>query len=126
MTHGFERYRLWRRRQCTRISVRVGMEPRTRGRALEEPAGPAVGGASMAMKMTGEATLPADRSKGWAMLNDPAVLKACIPGCEALEKTGDNGFAAAVKTKIGPVRAAFKDQVDLLDRVPASIHGTSR
>src|SRR5260370_36153980 len=118
MTDGFERYRLWRRRKCMRIAVRVGMERRTRGRALEEPAGPAVGGASMAMKMTGEATLPADRSKVWAMLNDPAVLKACIPGCESLEKTGDNGFAAVVKTKIGPVSATFKGKVELSDLVP--------
>ena len=46
----------------------------------------------MAMTMTGEATLPAGRPKVWAMLNDPAVLKACIPGCQSLEKTSDNVF----------------------------------
>ncbi len=72
----------------------------------------------MAMSMTGEATLPADRPKVWAMLNDPAVLKACIPGCESLERTGDNGFAAVVKTKIGPVSATFKGKVELTDLVP--------
>ena len=70
------------------------------------------------MSMTGEATLPADRPKVWAMLNDPAVLKACIPGCESLEKTGDNGFAAVVKSKIGPVSATFKGKVELKDIVP--------
>jgi uncharacterized protein len=72
----------------------------------------------MAMTMTGEATLPAERPKVWALLNDPAVLKACIPGCQSLEKTGDNGFAAVVKAKIGPVAATFKGKVELSDIVP--------
>ena len=72
----------------------------------------------MAMTMTGEATLPADRPKVWALLNDPEVLKACIPGCESLERVGDNGFAAVVKTKIGPVSATFRGKVELSDIVP--------
>ena len=72
----------------------------------------------MAMTMTGEATLPAPRSAVWALLNDPAVLKASIPGCQSLEKTGDNGFAAVVKTKIGPVAATFKGKVELTDIMP--------
>ena len=72
----------------------------------------------MAMMMTGDVTLPADRPKIWAFLNDPEVLKACIPGCELLEKSGDNGFAAVVKTKIGPVSATFKGKVELSDLAP--------
>jgi carbon monoxide dehydrogenase subunit G len=72
----------------------------------------------MAMTMTGEVTLPAERPKVWALLNDPDVLKSAIPGCESLEKTGDNGFAAVVKTKIGPVSATFKGKVELSDIVP--------
>ena len=72
----------------------------------------------MAMTMTGEATLPAARPKVWALLNDPVVLKACIPGCESLEKTGDNGFAAVAKVKIGPMAATFKGKVELSDIVP--------
>ncbi len=72
----------------------------------------------MAMTMTGDVSLPADRPKVWALLNDPEVLKACIPGCELLEKTGDGGFAAVVKTKIGPVSATFKGKVELSDLVP--------
>jgi carbon monoxide dehydrogenase subunit G len=72
----------------------------------------------MAMTMNGEATLPAPRPKVWALLNDPAVLKACIPGCESLEKTGDNGFAAVAKIRIGPVAATFKGKVQLSDIVP--------
>ena len=67
----------------------------------------------MAMTMTGEVTLPADRSKVWAMLNDPAVLKACIPGCQSLDKTSDTSFAAVARIKIGPVGATFKGKVQL-------------
>jgi len=69
----------------------------------------------MAMTMTGEVTLPADRSRVWAMLNDPAVLKACIPGCQSLDKTSDTSFAAVAKIKIGPVGATFKGKVQLSD-----------
>jgi hypothetical protein len=72
----------------------------------------------MAMTMTGDVTLPAQRPKVWALLNDPEVLKACIPGCESLEKTGDNGFAAVVKTKIGPVSTTFRGKVELSDLAP--------
>jgi carbon monoxide dehydrogenase subunit G len=72
----------------------------------------------MAMTMTGEVTLPAERPKVWELLNDPEVLKSAIPGCQSLEKTGDNGFAAVVKMKIGPVSATFKGKVELTDIVP--------
>ena len=72
----------------------------------------------MAMTMTGDVNLPAGRPKVWELLNDPEVLKACIPGCESLERTGDNGFAAVVKTKIGPVSATFKGKVELSDLTP--------
>ena len=72
----------------------------------------------MAMTMTGEVTLPAERPKVWALLNDPEVLKSAIPGCESLERTGENGFAAVVKTKIGPVSATFRGKVELSDIVP--------
>jgi uncharacterized protein len=72
----------------------------------------------MAMTMTGEVSLPAERPKVWALLNDPEVLKSAIPGCQSLEKTGENGFVAVVKTKIGPVSATFKGKVELSDIVP--------
>jgi carbon monoxide dehydrogenase subunit G len=72
----------------------------------------------MPVMMTGEVTLPADRSAVWAMLNDPAVLKASIPGCQSLEKTSDTTFAAVVKVKIGPVGASFKGKVQLSDIDP--------
>jgi carbon monoxide dehydrogenase subunit G len=72
----------------------------------------------MAMTMTGEVALPAERPKVWALLNDPEVLKSAIPGCQSLERTGDNGFSAVVKMKIGPVSATFKGKVELTDIVP--------
>ena len=73
----------------------------------------------MAVTMAGEATLPAARPQVWALLNDPAVLKACIPGCESLEKTGENGYAAVAKVKIGPVAATFRGKVQLSDITPS-------
>lgn len=72
----------------------------------------------MAMTMSGEQQLAAPREKVWTMLNDPEVLKACIPGCETLEKTGDNEFAAVATNKIGPVKARFKGKVRLSDLDP--------
>jgi carbon monoxide dehydrogenase subunit G len=72
----------------------------------------------MAMTMKGEVTLPADRQTVWAKLNDPEVLKQCIPGCQSLDKTGENGFAATVKLKVGPVSATFKGNVELQDLDP--------
>jgi len=72
----------------------------------------------MAMTMTGEYQLPASQQAVWEKLNDPAVLKACIPGCQELEKNGDNGFKATATIKIGPVKATFKGAVTLSDIDP--------
>src|SRR5580704_14127790 len=62
----------------------------------------------MAMTMNGEVQLAAPREAVWAKLNDPEVLKVCIPGCEELEKTEDGGFHAVAKMKVGPVSARAK------------------
>src|SRR5436305_15131772 len=72
----------------------------------------------MAMTMNGEVQLAAPREAVWEKLNDPAVLKACIPGCEELEKTDDGGFRATAKMKVGPVSARFKGKVMLSDLDP--------
>jgi carbon monoxide dehydrogenase subunit G len=69
----------------------------------------------MAMTMTGEFVLPADKATVWARLNDPETLKASIPGCETLEKLSDTDFQAVVKVKIGPVSARFNGKVHLTD-----------
>src|ERR1700750_3511342 len=82
------------------------------------------GGTIMAMTMNGEVELAAPREAVWAKLNDPALLKACIPGCEELEKTDDGGFRATAKMKVGPVSARFKGKVTLGDLDPA--HGYQR
>jgi len=65
------------------------------------------------MDMTGEYRIPAPREKVWAALNDPQTLKASIPGCESLEKTGDDAFTAKVVAKVGPVKAKFSGDVKL-------------
>ena len=72
----------------------------------------------MAMTMTGEVTLPAAREVVWAKLNDPDVLKACIPGCAQLTKDDDTHFSAVVKVKLGPVKATFRGKVELVDLDP--------
>ncbi len=72
----------------------------------------------MAMTMTGEVQLPAAREEIWAKLNDPDVLRVCIPGCESLEKISDTEFKAVAVTKIGPVKARFKGKVTLSDLDP--------
>jgi carbon monoxide dehydrogenase subunit G len=70
------------------------------------------------MVMTGEQQLAAPREKVWAMLNDPAVLKSCIPGCETLDVIGENEFQAVATNRIGPVKARFKGKVRLTDLDP--------
>lgn len=72
----------------------------------------------MAMTMTGERQLNASRLTVWEKLNDPDVLKACIPGCEDLVRVGENDFNTVVVTKIGPVKARFKGKVQLTDIDP--------
>lgn len=72
----------------------------------------------MAMTMIGEIQLAASREAVWEKLNDPDVLKACIPGCEELEKTDDQGFRAVAKMKVGPVSARFRGKVTLSDLDP--------
>ena len=69
----------------------------------------------MAMTMNGEVTLPASKDVVWHKLNDPDVLKACIPGCEQLVKSDDTHFSAVVKVKLGPVKATFKGKVELVE-----------
>ncbi|MCX7340645.1 MAG: carbon monoxide dehydrogenase subunit G [Hyphomicrobiales bacterium] len=72
----------------------------------------------MAMKMQGEVLLPAGRDVVWAKLNDPEVLKACIPGCDELTKDDDTHFSAVARIKLGPVKATFKGKVALSELDP--------
>lgn len=70
------------------------------------------------MKMQAEQRIGAPRDIVFAALNDPDVLKRCIPGCEALEKTSDTDMTATVALKVGPVKARFNGSVVLSDIVP--------
>ncbi len=65
------------------------------------------------MEVKGEYKIASTREQVWAALNDPEMLKACIPGCESLDKISDTEFAARVTASIGPVRAKFKTSLKL-------------
>jgi hypothetical protein len=65
------------------------------------------------MDMNGEERIAASRDSVWAALNNPDILKQCIPGCETLEMKSPTELAATVKIKIGPVSASFKGDVTL-------------
>ena len=70
------------------------------------------------MEMTSTRMVAASVDATWAALNDPQVLKACIPGCESIEPSGDNEFAAAMTARVGPVSAHFSGRIRLSDVEP--------
>ena len=70
------------------------------------------------MDMTGSRLIEAPRQRVWEALNDPAVLQASIPGCESVERTGDDSFAAKVAVRIGPMSAKFGGKVTLTNVRP--------
>jgi carbon monoxide dehydrogenase subunit G len=70
------------------------------------------------MDMQDSQRIAAPRAVVWAALNDPDVLKACIPGCDSIEKLGENELQAHVTLKIGPVKASFSGKVTLSDIDP--------
>ncbi|MGZ8310314.1 MAG: CoxG family protein [Rhodoplanes sp.] len=79
----------------------------------------------MAIALVGEVQLPAARDAVWAKLNDPEVLRTCIPGCELLDKLSDTEFEAIAVTKIGPVKARWKGKVRLTDLDPPNSYRIS-
>lgn len=70
------------------------------------------------MELTGEQRIPAPRQKVWEALNDPDILGQAIPGCQSIEKHGDDKFSAKVKAKVGPVSATFGGEVTLSELNP--------
>jgi len=70
------------------------------------------------MEIKGEYRIPAPREKVWAALNDPEILKQCIPGCEELVKLSDTEMNGKVTSKVGPVTAKFSGKVTLSDVKP--------
>lgn len=70
------------------------------------------------MELKGERLIPAPVDTTWAALNNPEILKACIAGCESLERTGDDAFQALVAVRVGPVSAKFKGHLKMTDVKP--------
>ena len=70
------------------------------------------------MQMNDSQRIPASREKVWAALNDPAILKQCIPGCQSLEMSSPTDMTATVVFKVGPVKATFGGKVTLSDLDP--------
>src|SRR3546814_15432392 len=77
------------------------------------------------MQMTGQYRIEAPRQAVWEALNDVEVLRQCIPGVEAIEKTADTSFTAKVRAKVGPVSARFAGAVTLRDLAPPNGHTLS-
>ena len=70
------------------------------------------------MKIEGTHELNAPRERVYALITDPEVLRRCIPGCESLEKTGENTYAAIMKAGVGVVKGTFKGNVKLEEMRP--------
>jgi carbon monoxide dehydrogenase subunit G len=70
------------------------------------------------MEIKGEYRIAASRETVWLALNDPEMLKACIPGCDEFEKDGDSDYRAKITATIGPVRASFNTTLSLEDLDP--------
>jgi carbon monoxide dehydrogenase subunit G len=70
------------------------------------------------MDMTGEERIAQSRTVVYAALNDPEILRQCLPGCQSLEKTSDTGMEATVGLAVGPIKATFKGAVTLSDLDP--------
>jgi carbon monoxide dehydrogenase subunit G len=70
------------------------------------------------MQLTGNRALPATAEQTWLALNDPVVLRACIPGCDRFESLDGDAYDVGMQLKIGPVSARFRGQVVLSDREP--------
>ena len=77
------------------------------------------------MQLISHRSVPAPIEATWAALNDPDMLKACIPGCESVERTSDHEFKVAMTARVGPVAAKFTGKIALSDVVPPSSYRMS-
>jgi len=77
------------------------------------------------MKLSGEEIIPASRQTVWKALNDPDVLKQCIPGCKSISKLSDTAFEAKVTVALGPLKVNFNGQVTLSDLDPPNAYRIS-
>jgi len=74
------------------------------------------------MEMTGEQLIPLPQAATWEALNDPAVLKDCIPGCESITRVADNEYDLVMTAKVGPVSAKFKGRMTVTDSDPPNAY----
>jgi carbon monoxide dehydrogenase subunit G len=65
--------------------------------------------------MTGEQQIPASQQDTWKALNDPEVLKACVPGCESIARLNDNEYQVQMTARVGPVSAKFRGRLSIFD-----------
>lgn len=77
------------------------------------------------MQMSDSRRIPASKEQVWAALNDPLILKQCIPGCQALEMSSPTEMTATVVFKVGPVKATFGGKVTLSDLDPPNAYRIS-
>jgi len=77
------------------------------------------------MEMHGDYQISANRETVWDALNEPAVLKACLEGCESFDKVSDSAFEAKVTTKVGPIKMTFSCSIELSDIDPPNAYTIS-
>jgi carbon monoxide dehydrogenase subunit G len=77
------------------------------------------------MEMKGEQLVPASQQATWNALNDPQMLKACVPGCESITPAGDNAYEVLMVARVGPVSAKFKGKLTLSDITPPQSYSIS-
>jgi len=77
------------------------------------------------MEMTGEQLIPVPQAEVWRALNDPEVLKACIAGCEAIERVSDTEYRVTMVAAVGPVKAKFNGKLVLSDLTPPNSYSLS-
>jgi hypothetical protein len=70
------------------------------------------------MEMSGEQLIPASQANTWKALNDPEVLKACVPGCETIERVSESEYTIGMTARIGPVSAKFRGKLMISDLNP--------
>jgi carbon monoxide dehydrogenase subunit G len=70
------------------------------------------------MDFLGQQVIPASREAVWQALNDPLILKACLPGCESVERLSPEEFQVVIKTSIGPLRARFEGSLKITEARP--------
>ncbi|HEX6136705.1 MAG TPA: carbon monoxide dehydrogenase subunit G [Casimicrobiaceae bacterium] len=74
------------------------------------------------MELSNTRIVPAPPAAVWSALNDPAVLKECLPGCESFEQSGENAFAVVIAARVGPVAARFNGRMTMTDIEPPSAY----